>query len=126
MQDCDVSSPVAILPLSLYFFALGLGPVVGGPLSETIGRYPVYIGAIILGSLAWDGRGYISPFLPSRVSSNILSVKRWNATDFRGSVYEARHWMGVEFTRLYRRCALARALVCLPGRQKTESSIAEA
>jgi len=32
-------------------FALGLGSLVGGPLSETIGRYPIYVGTILLGSI---------------------------------------------------------------------------
>jgi hypothetical protein len=30
---------VAILPLSLYVLALGFGPVLAAPLSETYGRY---------------------------------------------------------------------------------------
>ncbi|KAM7201295.1 major facilitator superfamily transporter [Rhypophila sp. PSN 637] len=42
MSEFSVTSTQAILPLSLYVFALGLGPVVGGPLSETVGRYPVF------------------------------------------------------------------------------------
>lgn len=42
MAEFSVSSTQAILPLSLYVFALALGPVVGGPLSETVGRYPVF------------------------------------------------------------------------------------
>ncbi|KAK3318728.1 major facilitator superfamily transporter [Apodospora peruviana] len=43
MDEFDVTSTQAILPLSLYVFALALGPVVGGPLSETVGRYPVFL-----------------------------------------------------------------------------------
>ncbi|KAJ5166286.1 uncharacterized protein N7482_005067 [Penicillium canariense] len=60
MEEFGVSSTVAILPLSLYVLALGLGPVVGGPLSETVGRYPVYIGTISLGTLFTLGAG-LSP-----------------------------------------------------------------
>ncbi|KAJ5601214.1 hypothetical protein N7510_010748 [Penicillium lagena] len=60
MKEFGVSSTVAILPLSLYVFALGLGPVVGGPLSETVGRYPVYLGTMILGTLFTLGAG-LSP-----------------------------------------------------------------
>lgn len=58
MEEFGVSSTVAILPLSLYVFALGVGPVVGGPLSETVGRYPVYIGTVVLGSLFTLGVGF--------------------------------------------------------------------
>jgi MFS family permease len=46
IEEFGVGSTVAILPLSLYVFALALGPVVGGPLSETFGRYPIYIGSV--------------------------------------------------------------------------------
>ncbi|KAJ5394934.1 uncharacterized protein N7487_009237 [Penicillium crustosum] len=62
MEEFDVSSTVAILPLSLYVFALALGPIVGGPLSETVGRYPVYIGAIGLGTLFTLGVGFCPTF----------------------------------------------------------------
>lgn len=49
MQEFGVSGTVAMLPLSLYVLALALGPVVGGPLSETVGRYPVYMASTPLG-----------------------------------------------------------------------------
>ncbi|KAJ5403498.1 hypothetical protein N7509_003369 [Penicillium cosmopolitanum] len=62
MQEFGVGSTAAILPLSLYVFALGLGPVVGGPLSETVGRYPVYIGTVVLGSLFTLGAGFSHTF----------------------------------------------------------------
>lgn len=62
MEEFGVSSTVAILPLSLYVFALALGPIVGGPLSETVGRYPVYIGAISLGTLFTLGVGFCPTF----------------------------------------------------------------
>ncbi|KAJ5117482.1 hypothetical protein N7448_011114 [Penicillium atrosanguineum] len=51
MKEFEVGSTVAILPLSLYVFALALGPILGGPLSETVGRYPVYVGSVLLGSI---------------------------------------------------------------------------
>ncbi|OQE62930.1 hypothetical protein PENNAL_c0254G04247 [Penicillium nalgiovense] len=57
MKEFGVNSTVAILPMSLYVFALALGPVLGGPLSGTIGRYPVYIGSILLGSIFTLGVG---------------------------------------------------------------------
>ncbi|KAJ5636704.1 uncharacterized protein N7484_010017 [Penicillium longicatenatum] len=62
MVRFNVSSTVAILPLSLYVFALALGPVVGGPLSETVGRYPVYVGSVVVGSLFTLGVGFSNTF----------------------------------------------------------------
>jgi MFS family permease len=62
MEEFGVGSTVAILPLSLYVFALALGPVVGGPLSETVGRYPVYIGCMVLGTLFTLGVGFAPTF----------------------------------------------------------------
>jgi MFS family permease len=51
MEEFEVGSMVAVLPLSLYVLALGLGPLIGGPLSETVGRYPVYVGTLLLGGM---------------------------------------------------------------------------
>ncbi|KAJ5555798.1 hypothetical protein N7461_004268 [Penicillium sp. DV-2018c] len=62
MEEFGVGSTAAILPLSLYVFALALGPVVGGPLSETVGRYPVYIGSMVLGTLFTLGVGFAPTF----------------------------------------------------------------
>lgn len=62
MQDFHVSSTVALLSVTLYVFALGFGPILGGPLSETVGRYPVYLGSIILGSAFTIGAGFSRNF----------------------------------------------------------------
>lgn len=62
MQEFRVSSTVATMPLSLYVFALGLGPVFGGPLSETVGRYPVYVGTMLFGCLFTLGAGFTQSF----------------------------------------------------------------
>ncbi|KAI8663204.1 MFS domain-containing protein [Fusarium keratoplasticum] len=51
MQEFNVSSTEALIPVALYVFALGFGPPIGGPLSETIGRYPIYVVSVPLGSL---------------------------------------------------------------------------
>lgn len=51
MKEFEISSTIAILPLSLYVFALGIGSAAAAPLSEILGRYPIYVGAVILGSL---------------------------------------------------------------------------
>jgi MFS family permease len=51
MEEFHVNSTEAILPLSLYVFALALGPILGGPLSETVGRYPIYLASTPLGAM---------------------------------------------------------------------------
>lgn len=63
MEEFNVTSTQAILPLSLYVFALGLGPVVGSPLSETVGRYPVYFFATPIGALFTLGAGLTHSFV---------------------------------------------------------------
>ena len=40
MNEFNVGSTTALVPLAMYVFALGFGPVMGGPLSETFGRRP--------------------------------------------------------------------------------------
>ncbi|KHN96690.1 Major facilitator superfamily domain, general substrate transporter [Metarhizium album ARSEF 1941] len=62
MAEFDVSSTVAILPVALYVFALGFGPVIGGPLSETVGRLPIYALTMPLGSLFALGAGLTHSF----------------------------------------------------------------
>lgn len=62
MKEFHVSSTVAILPVTFYVLALGFGPVLGGPLSETIGRYPVYLGSIIIGAAFVIGSGFSHNF----------------------------------------------------------------
>lgn len=62
MDKFSISSTEAILPVTLYPIALGFGPIVGGPLSETVGRLPVYAGALILGALFILGAGLANQF----------------------------------------------------------------
>jgi MFS family permease len=62
MTEFSVSSTVAFLPLSMYVLALGLGPCIGGPLSETAGRKVVYYMAVILGGLFALGAGLVRDF----------------------------------------------------------------
>lgn len=61
-EEFGVSRTVALLPLTLYVVALGLGPVIGGPLSETIGRYPVIMGGMLLGAFFTIGAGFVHNF----------------------------------------------------------------
>jgi len=60
--EFGVTITQSILPLSLYVFALALGPVVGGPLSETIGRLPVFVGGLVGGTLFTLGAGLVHSF----------------------------------------------------------------
>ncbi|KDN72105.1 putative major facilitator superfamily transporter [Colletotrichum sublineola] len=62
MEEFGVTATQAIVPLSMYVFALGLGPVVGGPLSETVGRHPVYLFSLPLGGLFTLGVGFCHSF----------------------------------------------------------------
>lgn len=61
-QEFDVSRTVAILTISLYVLALGFGPVIGGPVSETVGRHPVYMTTLPLGGLFTLGCGFTHSF----------------------------------------------------------------
>jgi MFS family permease len=60
MERFGVNSTVALLPLSLYVLALGLGPILGAPLSETYGRQKIYLLSPPLGALFTLGAG-LSP-----------------------------------------------------------------
>lgn len=53
---------MSLLPLSLYVFALAFGPVVGGPLSEVVGRMPIYSIGYPLGALFTLGCGLSHSF----------------------------------------------------------------
>ncbi|KAI8654823.1 MFS domain-containing protein [Fusarium keratoplasticum] len=59
MTEFNVSSTVALLPLTMYVLALGFGPVIGGPLSETIGRYTIYAASVPLGAFFTIGAGFV-------------------------------------------------------------------
>ena len=62
VEEFGVTTTQSILPLSMYVFALGLGPVLGGPMSETWGRYPTFIGLAPLGALFTLGAGFVHNF----------------------------------------------------------------
>lgn len=61
-EEFGVTVTQSILPISMYTFALGLGPVLGGPLSETSGRYVTFLGLGTLGSLFTLGVGFVHSF----------------------------------------------------------------
>lgn len=63
MEEFGVGQVLSLLPLSLYVFALAFGPVVGGPLSETIGRLGVYRTSLVLGAFFTLGCGFTHNFV---------------------------------------------------------------
>ncbi|KAJ4856730.1 major facilitator superfamily domain-containing protein [Trichoderma breve] len=62
INEFGVTTTQSILPLSLYVFALALGPVIGGPLSETIGRYYIFMIGVLIGALFAIGCGTVQTF----------------------------------------------------------------
>ena len=72
--EFGVTATQSILPLSLYVFALALGPVVGGPLSETVGRLPIYIGGLIGGGLFTLGAALVHNFAGLKILRFLAGV----------------------------------------------------
>ena len=68
----NVSATAALLPLSFYVLALGFGPLLAAPISETYGRRVVYLLSPPLGALFTMGAGF-SPNLPSLVILRFLA-----------------------------------------------------
>src|SRR6188768_3573935 len=58
MVEFNISSTVALLPLSVYVLALGFGPILGAPLSETYGRHIVYWLSVPIGAIFTIGAGF--------------------------------------------------------------------
>ena len=57
-ENFHVGSTVALLPLSLYVLALGAGPMLAAPISETYGRHVVYLLSPPLGAIFTMGAGF--------------------------------------------------------------------
>jgi len=57
-HDFNVGPTVALLPLSLYVLALGFGPLLAAPMSETYGRHVVYLVSVPAGALFTMGAGF--------------------------------------------------------------------
>lgn len=54
----DVSVTVSLLPLALYTLGVGFGPLLAAPLSETFGRYYIYIISTPVFALFTLGAGF--------------------------------------------------------------------
>ncbi|KAH8696794.1 MFS multidrug transporter-like protein [Phaeosphaeriaceae sp. PMI808] len=57
-EEFKQNSTIALLPLSLYVLALGFGPLIAAPLSETFGRYIVYTISTPLAAVFTVGAGF--------------------------------------------------------------------
>jgi MFS family permease len=58
VHQWGVSTTVALLPLTLYVLALGFGPVLAAPISETYGRHQVYLFTVPIAALFTLGAGF--------------------------------------------------------------------
>jgi multidrug resistance protein len=58
----DVSITVSILPLTVYVLGLAFGPMISAPISETVGRKPVYMILFPISLLFTLGAGFSSTF----------------------------------------------------------------
>lgn len=93
----NVSEEVAILPLSLYNVGLAFGPLVGAPLSETLGRKAVFLtttpifGLLILGS-GWSQNATslsICRFFAGVFASPAISNASATIVDYTAGRYRA-------------------------------------
>ena len=62
VNEFNVSSTVALLPLSLYTLGLAFGPVLAAPISETLGRRVVYLVSLLVSALFTLGAGFSNTF----------------------------------------------------------------
>lgn len=94
-DDFHVGPVVAILPLTLYVLALGFGPLLGAPISETYGRQVVYLLSTPIGALFTMGAGFsnkiwtlfILRFFAGLTFSPALAIGVGSIAD----VYKAEH-----------------------------------
>lgn len=63
-HDFGVSEEVAILPLSLYTLGLAIGPMIGAPLCETLGRKVVFLTATPVFAVFTLGAGFSNSVVP--------------------------------------------------------------
>ena len=63
-KEFGVSEEVAILPLSIYTVGLAVGPMIGAPLCETLGRKVVFLTATPIFALFTLGAGFSNSIVP--------------------------------------------------------------
>ncbi|ETI24738.1 hypothetical protein G647_04108 [Cladophialophora carrionii CBS 160.54] len=92
-----VSEEVAILPLSLYNFGMAFGPLVGAPLSETLGRKAVFLTTSPIFALFTLGAGFsqnpasliVCRFFAGVFASPALSNASATIVDYTAGRYRA-------------------------------------
>ncbi|KAL9134445.1 MAG: hypothetical protein Q9175_004370 [Cornicularia normoerica] len=93
----NVSSTVALLPLSLYVLGLAFGPVLAAPISETLGRRVVYLVSSPIAALFTLGAGFsntfaalaITRFFAGFFGSPVLAVGAGTNVDIWAPVHHA-------------------------------------
>ena len=93
----NVSSTVALLPLSLYVIGLAFGPILAAPISETMGRKVVYLISLPISGLFILGAGFsntfaslaITRFFAGFFGSPVLAVGAGTIVDMWPPVYRA-------------------------------------
>lgn len=97
MKKFDVSSTVALLPLSLYVLGLAFGPVLAAPISETRGRKVVYLVSLPIAALFTLGAGFsnsiaalaVTRFFAGFFGSPVLAVGGGTNVDIWQPVHRA-------------------------------------
>ena len=93
----NVSSTVALIPLSLYVLGLAFGPVLAAPISETLGRRVVYLVSSPIAALFTLGAGFSSTFAALTITrffagffgSPVLAVGAGTIVDIWAPVHRA-------------------------------------
>ena len=96
-EKFNVSSTVALLPLSLYVLGLAFGPVLAAPISETRGRRVVYLVSSPIAALFTLGAGFsntlaalaITRFFAGFFGSPVLAVGAGTNVDLWNPVHRA-------------------------------------
>ena len=96
-EKFNVSSTVALLPLSLYVLGLAFGPVLAAPISETLGRRVVYLVSSPVAALFTLGAGFsntfaslaITRFFAGFFGSPVLAVGAGTNVDLWAPIHRA-------------------------------------
>jgi len=96
-QEFNVSSTVAILPLSLFNLGMACGPLAGAPLSETFGRKVLFLSTTPIFALFILGSGFagslptllVCRFFAGVFASPAISNASATITDYSAARYRA-------------------------------------
>ena len=98
MKQFNVSSTASLIPLALYVYGLGFGPVIAAPLSETYGRRVVYLVSLPASLLFTLGAGLaqsfgtllVCRFLAGTLGSPCLAVAAGTSLDLWEPIHLAK------------------------------------